>query len=275
METKVITPRAEEERLKKLAMEWERVEMEKKTIEEERLRSQQAVKKRVDIAIGPDEAMETKSEVQYSTWTETRVIETPAISTTEQQTDNKQVRFSISQEPVKTQVSVPKIDEEDEEVWEVLVSSDQNSWKTVAQETLPSSVVRKTSLSTLEHQVKEKLSAETQKVLDEAEEVRFSEEVVKTVVQNEVKDTLTQRHHSVANVWTDAGGSPGGLSALGANRTRSHSMLPASSYHGGSSSSLLSPNSAAEVSSSYTRTRQRSGSREYSPSPYRVSLSIP
>merc|ERR1719383_1525617 len=227
METKVITPRAEEERLKKLAMEWERVEMEKKTIEEERLRSQQAVKKRVDIAIGPDEAMETK------------------------------------------------IDEEDEEVWEVLVSSDQNSWKTVAQETLPSSVVRKTSLSTLEHQVKEKLSAETQKVLDEAEEVRFSEEVVKTVVQNEVKDTLTQRHHSVANVWTDAGGSPGGLSALGANRTRSHSMLPASSYHGGSSSSLLSPNSAAEVSSSYTRTRQRSGSREYSPSPYRVSLSIP
>merc|ERR1719383_1664261 len=124
METKVITPRAEEERLKKLAMEWERVEMEKKTIEEERLRSQQAVKKRVDIAIGPDEAMETK-------------------------------------EPVKTQVSVPKIDEEDEEVWEVLVSSDQNSWKTVAQETLPSSVVRKTSLSTLEHQVKEKLSAET------------------------------------------------------------------------------------------------------------------
>ena len=61
-------------------------------------------------------------------------------------------------------VAVSQIDEEDEEVWEVLVSSDQNSWKTVAQETLPSSVVRKTSLSTLEHQVKEKLSAETQKV---------------------------------------------------------------------------------------------------------------
>ena len=60
---------------------------------------------------------------------------------------------------------VTQIDEEEEnEVWEVLVSSDQNSWKTVAQESLPSSIVRKTSLSALESQVRNQLSSEMQKV---------------------------------------------------------------------------------------------------------------
>ena len=61
--------------------------------------------------------------------------------------------------------NLPQIDEEEEnEVWEVLVSSDQNSWKTVAQESLPSSIVRKTSLSALESQVRNQLSSEMQKV---------------------------------------------------------------------------------------------------------------
>ena len=60
---------------------------------------------------------------------------------------------------------VTQIDEEEEEeVWEVLVSSDQNAWKTVAQESLPSSIVRKTSLSALESQVRNQLSTEMQKV---------------------------------------------------------------------------------------------------------------
>ena len=54
--------------------------------------------------------------------------------------------------------------EESEEEWEVLVSSDQNSWNMVAKETLPSRVIRSASLSNLEYFIKDELSAETQKV---------------------------------------------------------------------------------------------------------------
>ena len=93
------------------------------------------------------------------------------------------------------------------------------------------------------------------------------------MVQNEVKDTLQQRHHSMAHVWTDAAsgaaisGSGTESLQLGAARNRSSSMYP-----GGSPSSLLSPGGA------YSTTQQqqpfrRSLSREYSPSPYRVSFS--
>merc|ERR1739838_178898 len=149
--------------------------MGKKTIEMERQRAAQAaqaaVKSRVDIAIGPDEAfvpkvlsassvsvvapssitsstvtnkstsvatslitsstvtnkstsvatasVETKTEVpkkpevETKTWTQTKIVETPSTPVAETQWDNKQVRFSVSQEEVKA-VSTPKIVREEE-----------------------------------------------------------------------------------------------------------------------------------------------------------------
>merc|ERR1719283_102902 len=47
---------------------------------------------------------------------------------------------------------------ESEEEWEVLVSSDQNSWNMVAKETLPSRVIRSASLSNLEFFIRDELS---------------------------------------------------------------------------------------------------------------------
>ena len=94
-------------------------------------------------------------------------------------------------ETVTISPPTPEPEEESEEEWEVLVSSDQNSWNMVAKETLPARVVRAASLSNLEFFIRDELSAETQKVLDEAEEVRFSEEVIQTILTKTVEDTTT------------------------------------------------------------------------------------
>jgi len=105
-------------------------------------------------------------------------------------------------------------DAESEEEWEVLVSSDQNSWNIVAKETLPARVIRAASLSNLEFFIKDELSDETQKVLEEAEEVRFSEEVIQTILTKTVEDTTTTNTSKTISMVSESQSSASGEFAI-------------------------------------------------------------
>ena len=76
----------------------------------------------------------------------------------------------------------------------------------VARETLPSKAIRSASLSNLEYFIKDELSAETQRVLEEAEEVRFSEEVIETIMTKTVEDTTTTNTTKTISMHSESNG---------------------------------------------------------------------